>query len=60
MPSSRAYTIEFLCSDRPSAVKVNGETVANGVWNYNAQSKVVTVYVPATDCSKEITVKLEQ
>ena len=60
MPSSRAYTIEFLCSERPSSVKVNGQTVTNGVWNYNAQSRVVTVYVPATDCSKEISVKLEQ
>ena len=59
MPSSRAYTIEFLCSERPASVKVNGQSVSNGVWNYNAQSKVVTVYVPATDCSKEITVKLE-
>ena len=60
MPASRAYTVEFLCSEKPSAVKVNGQAVTNGAWNYNTQSKVTTVYVPSTDCSKEITVKLEQ
>ena len=60
MPASRAYTVEFLCSERPSAVKVNGQAVTNGAWNYNTQSKVTTVFVPSTDCSKEITVKLEQ
>ena len=59
MPTSRAYTIEFLGMERPSAVNVNGKVVSNGGWNYNAQSRVVTVYVPATDCSNEITVKIE-
>ena len=60
MPTSRAYTIEFLCCGQPSAVIVNGQTASNGVWNYNEQSKVVTVYIPTTDCSSEITVKVEQ
>ena len=60
MLASRAYTVEFLCSERPSAVKVNGQAVTNGAWNYNTQSKVTTVFVPSIDCSKEITVKLEQ
>ena len=58
MPEKRAYTIEFLATDRPSAVSVDGKTVNNGVWNYNSQSRKVTVFLPATDCAKEITVKL--
>ena len=58
MPGERAYTIEFLSTDRPSSVSVNGQTLTNGTWNYNSQSRMVTVFVPATDCGKEITVKL--
>ena len=58
MPEKRAYTIEFLATDMPSAVSMNGQTMSNGCWNYNSQSRKVTVFVPATDCSKEITVKL--
>ncbi len=58
MPEKRAYTIEFLANDMPSAVSMNGQTMSNGCWNYNSQSRKVTVFVPATDCSKEITVKL--
>ena len=59
MPEKRAYTIEFLATDRPSAVSVNGAKLTNGTWYYNNQTKVVTVYVPATDCSQEINVILE-
>ncbi len=58
MPEKRAYTIEFLATDMPSAVSMNGQTMSNGCWNYNSQSRKVTVFVTATDCSKEITVKL--
>ena len=59
MPEKRAYTVEFLSIDRPSAVMVNGQRLTNGTWNYNSQSRMVTVFVPATDCDKEITVKLQ-
>ena len=59
MPNERAYTIEFLGTERPKAVSVNGQKVTNGVWNYNSLTNAVTVYVPATDCTKEIVVKLE-
>ena len=59
MPEKRAYSVEFLSIDRPSAVMVNGQRLTNGAWNYNSQSRMVTVYVPATDCNKEITVKLQ-
>ena len=59
MPEKRAYTIEFLATDRPSAVSVNGAKLTNGTWYYNNQTKVVTVFVPATDCTQEINVILE-
>ncbi len=59
MPEKRAYTIEFLNTDRPSSVTVNGEKVSNGVWNYNSQSRLVTVYLPATECASPSVVKLE-
>ena len=59
MPEKRAYTIEFLSTDRPSSVLVNGQAIVNGAWHYNNLSRKVTVYVPATECSKEITVKIE-
>jgi len=59
MPESRAYTVEFLDSDRPSAVYINGKKAANGVWNYNSETEVTTVYVPVTPCNQKVTVKIE-
>ena len=57
MPSSRAYTVEFLSTKRPASVLINGEKQGNGVWNYNQQTKTTTVYVPNTPCNQQITIR---
>lgn len=59
MPATRAYTVEFLASERPASVLVNGKQQASGVWNYNEQTKVTTVYVPITSCDKKISVEIQ-
>ena len=58
MPKERAYTVEFLAVDRPNSVSVNGKAQKNGTWNYDAQTRKVTVYVPITPCNKKIEVEL--
>ena len=59
MPEARAYTVEFIGSERPKSVAINGKECSNGVWNYNEQQRVVSVYVPTTPCSKTIKVELK-
>ncbi len=58
MPAKRAYTIEFLAQSQPTSVAINGKPMANGVWNYNQQSGIVTVYVTATPCDQKTEVTL--
>ena len=58
MSEARAYTVEFLGTDRPQSVSINGTKCSNGVWNYDAQSRQVTVYVPITACSETIKIEL--
>ena len=58
MPDQRAYTLEFLAQSQPVSVSVNGQRQVNGTWNYDQQTKIVTVYVPATACDKKIEVSL--
>ena len=59
MLSERAYTVEFLSVDRPTSVTVNGVALTNGAWNYNDQTKTVTVFVPMTACDKQLTVSIK-
>ena len=59
MPEARAYTVEFIGTERPQSVSINGTKCNNGVWNYDEQSRQVTVYVPSTECSKTIKVELK-
>ena len=59
MPQKRAYTVEFLGTERPQAVSINGTKCSNGVWNYDAQRRLTTVYVPITECSQSIKVELK-
>jgi len=60
MLKSRAYTVEFLATDRPQSVSINGKKQFNGVWGYNEKTKTVTVYVPATPCDQQIEVSIGQ
>ena len=58
MPAERAYTVEFLAVQQPASVSVNGATLSNGSWNYDAQQKKVNVYVPSMPCDKKIDVSV--
>ena len=59
MPVERAYTVEFLSTDCPTSVSVDGQKQPNGTWNYDEQKRITTVYVPATSCDKRIEVKVD-
>ena len=59
MPVQRAYTVEFLSTERPSAVTINGEPVGNGAWTYDEGARKVTVYVGATACEAAVQVGLK-
>jgi hypothetical protein len=59
MPDSRAYTVEFLAQQRPSAVSINGKQVAMDGWSYDNDKRVVTVNVPRTSCKQAITIMLK-
>ena len=60
MPEQRAYTVEFIGAERPQSVTINGKKCANGVWNYDEQRHLVTVYVPITSCDKQIAISLDK
>lgn len=60
MPDSRAYTVEFLAQQRPSAVMVNGNQIASGAWSYDQSKRVVTVSISRTSCQQEISIKLKK
>ena len=59
MPDSRAYTVEFLAQQRPSAVSINGKQIASDAWSYDNAKRVVTVNVPRTSCQQAITIMLK-
>ena len=58
MPEARAYTVEFIGTERPQSVSINGIECSNGVWNYDEQSRQVNVYVPIAECNKTIKIEL--
>ena len=60
MPEARAYTVEFIGTDRPKSVAINAKQCSNGVWNYDEQRHLVTVYVPITACDKQIAISLDK
>ena len=59
MPTERAWTVEFLGTDRPQAVTVDGSRLKNGQWTYDAERRLTTVYVGTTPCSQRINITLE-
>ncbi len=60
MPAERAYTVEFIGTNCPKSVAIDGKQCGNGVWNYDEQRHLVTVYVPITSCDKQITISLDK
>ena len=59
MPESRSYTVEFLAVNRPNAVVINGSLVAESEWKYDAQRRLLTVYVARTSCDKKTVVTIK-
>ena len=59
MPAERAWTVEFLGTDRPQAVSIDGRRLQNGQWTYDAGRRLTTVYVGSTPCSERINITLE-
>ena len=58
MPTERAYTAEFLATDQPSKIIVNGDALSNGCWDYDATKRLLTVYVPSTRCDQKTTIEI--
>ena len=56
MPESRSYTVEFLAVNRPNYVSIDGLQIDKANWNYQDESRVLTIDIPRTSCSKEIVV----
>ncbi len=59
MPEARSYTVEFLSVNRPSSVVVDGSQVDNSSWEYQENSRVLTVNIPRTSCQKKIMVTIK-
>ena len=59
MPSQRAYTVEFLAVDRPASITINAQPIGSGAWLYDEASRMLTVFVPATPCQNDITLRIE-
>lgn len=56
MPETRSYTVEFLAVNRPNSVSIDGHQIDKANWNYQDESRVLTIDIPRTSCSKEIVV----
>lgn len=56
---SRAWTFNILNAEMPKTVKINGRGVEQKAWDYKAESKMLTIRVPETDCKKKIEVSVD-
>jgi len=58
MPSKRAYRLELLAKSKPSAVKfIGGE---KGEYQYNSETKIITIDLPLQSCDSKLTVKVTE
>ena len=57
MPVERAYEVLLLLSEKPTSVRVNGETVTN--WTYDDATKTVTVSIPTTACDQQVQMDID-
>lgn len=56
MPHSRDFSLRVLCSDIPTAVKVNG---VDAPYSYDPEEYAVVIELPDTDCSASTTVEVD-
>ena len=58
MPDERAYRAEFIGSEKPEKVLINGIEAASGTWSYDSDNRTVIVNVPAASCDVTTSVEL--
>ena len=58
MPDERAYRAEFIGSEKPEKVLINGNEAASGTWSYDSDNRTVTVNVPTASCDVTTAIEL--
>lgn len=58
MPDERAYRAEFIGSEKPERVLINGNEAASGTWSYDSDNRTVTVNVPTASCNVPTAIEL--
>ena len=58
MPDERAYRAEFIGSEKPERVLINGNEAASGTWSYDSDNRTVTVNVPTASCDVPTAIEL--
>ncbi|KAA6302992.1 MAG: Oligosaccharide 4-alpha-D-glucosyltransferase [Candidatus Ordinivivax streblomastigis] len=58
MPSQRAYRLELLAKSQPSSVAFSNGT--QGSYQYDSETKTITVDLPAQSCNAALTVKVTE
>ena len=58
MPDERAYRAEFIGSEKPEKVLINGNEAASGTWSYDSDNRTVTVNVPTASCDVATAIEL--
>jgi len=60
MPAERAYTVLFMGEEQPVSVSLNGNTLDETQWTYDAEARTISVSVPTTACDAQTTIVVEQ
>lgn len=58
MPDERAYRAEFIGSEKPERVLINGNEAASGTWSYDSDNRTVTVNIPTASCDVATAIEL--
>ena len=58
MPDERAYRAEFIGSEKPERVLINGNEAASGTWSYDSDNRTVTVNIPTASCDVPTAIEL--
>ena len=58
MPDERAYRAEFIGSEKPERVLINGNEAASGTWSYDSDNRTVTVNITTASCDVPTAIEL--
>lgn len=58
LPAARKWILKIYNATVPESVIVNGISLATGKWSYNKEAKCLTVELPETACSANITTEV--